>query len=549
MEEQTIICPHCEKEIPLSDAVLHRFKEQFKKQSDEELERKKLELEKTFEKEKEIVKKTQEASNQAIRNLKEQLEQKDDQLKKEREEIEKEAIKKAAEASESAIKNLKEQLKAKDSQLEKEREKLEEEITKKAREELNTEMEDMKEQVEEQKKKLDESQKLELQIRKEKRELEDSKKNLELEMTRKLDAEREKIKEATAKSLSEAYRLKDLEKEKQIGDMRKQIEDLKRKAEQGSQQTQGEVLELELEEILTNRFRVDNVVPVPKGIPGADVIQTVHDKGGLECGKIIWESKRAKAWGGDWISKLKDDQRAVKAEIAVLVTTALPKEVKNFGLINGVWVSDYASFEGLAIALRTNLIQLAVVKRSSVGKNEKIEALYTYINGPEFTQKIEAIVEAFNGMKQELEQEKRVFTKVWARREKQINRVVDNTIGLYGDVQSLSGSKLPQIKNLELKSLESAYEEEDLQNNTEEAINYETLSLKENPQQTTFSKDDPIEILGLSTNLENHLKNADIKTIGKLHDTTSIELYKIRGVGGAGLTLLEEAKKKIVFSS
>src|SRR3989304_8824612 len=120
--------------------------------------------------------------------------------------------------------------------------------------------------------------------KKEKRELEDSKKNLELEMTRKLDAEREKIKEATAKSLSEAYRLKDLEKEKQIGDMRKQIEDLKRKAEQGSQQPQGEVLELELEEILKNRFRVDNVVPVPKGIPGADVIQTVHDKGGLGWG-------------------------------------------------------------------------------------------------------------------------------------------------------------------------------------------------------------------------------------------------------------------------
>lgn len=392
MEEQTIVCPNCQKEIPLSDAVLHRFKDQFKKQSEEELEKKKLELERN--------------------------------LTQEKESLEKEAIKKA-------------------------------------RAEITTEMKDLKEQVDDQKKKLDEAQKQELQFRKQRRELEESKKTIELEMTRKLDAEREKIREETAKTLSEGYRLKDLEKGKQISDMRGQIEDLKRKAEQGSQQTQGEVLELELEEILTNRFPIDTITPVPKGITGADVIQTVHDKGGLECGKIIWESKRTKAWGGDWTSKLKDDQREAKADKAVLVTTVLPKEIKNFGMLDGVWVSDYSSFEGLATALRTSLLQLAAVKRSSVGKNEKIEALYAYINGPEFINKIEAIVDTFKEMKQDLEQEKRVFTRVWAQKEKKIDRVIHNTIGLYGDIQGLSGKKLPQIENLELKALASSTEDLD----------------------------------------------------------------------------------------
>ena len=382
MEEQTIVCPNCQKEIPLSDAVLHRFKDQFKKQSEEELEKKKLELEK--------------------------------------------------------------------------------EATKKAQVEITTEMKDLKEQVGDQKKKLDEAEKQELQLRKDRRELEEAKKKQELEVTRKIDVEREKIRDETSKTLSEGYRLKDLEKGKQISDMRGQIEDLKRRAEQGSQQTQGEVLELEVEGILTHIFPIDTITPVPKGIAGADVIQAVHDKGGLACGKIIWESKRTKAWGGDWISKLKDDQREAKADKAVLVTTVLPKGIKNFGTIDGVWVSDYASFEGLATALRISLLQLAAVKRSSVGKNEKIEALYTYINGPEFINKIEAIVDTFKGMKEDLEQEKRVFTRVWAKKEKQIDRVINNTIGLYGDVQGLSGSKLPQIENLELKSLESGSEDIDI---------------------------------------------------------------------------------------
>ena len=153
----------------------------------------------------------------------------------------------------------------------------------------------------------------------------------------------------------------------------------------------------------------------------------------------------------------------MKADIAILVTTILPTGINNFGMMNGVWVSDYSSFEGLATALRMSLIQLASVKRSSVGKNEKIEALYSYLNGPEFIHKIEAIVESFSGMKQELEQEKRVLTKVWARREKQIDRVINNTIGLYGDVQALSGNKLPQIENLELKSLVSGSDDIDIE--------------------------------------------------------------------------------------
>ncbi len=281
-------------------------------------------------------------------------------------------------------------------------------------------MKDLQEELGEKDKKLIESQKAELDLRKERRKLEEDKKTFELEMTRKLDTERERIQEDSLKKVAEEYRLKDMEKEKLVSDMRKQIEELKRKAEQGSQQTQGEVLELDLEEILKSNFPLDQIEPVPKGIKGADILQKINNQAGRHCGTIIWESKRTKAWSNSWIEKLKDDQRDVKAEIAVLMTTVLPKGIDTFSYMDGIWVTNHALIVGLATALRMNLIQIADSKIAAEGKEEKMEVLYSYLSGPEFRQKIEAIVETFASMKRDLDQEKRAMTRIWSKRDKQI---------------------------------------------------------------------------------------------------------------------------------
>jgi hypothetical protein len=335
-----------------------------------------------------------------------------------------------------------------------EKKKTEESIRKKILEETAGEMKVLQEELSEKTDKIKEFKNLELQLRQDKRKLEEEKQNLELEVTRKLDAEREKLKEEIEKRLNEQHRFKDLEKEKLIEAMKNQIEELKRKAEQGSQQLQGEVLEIELEELLNKNFPYDTIMPVPKGLRGADVIQNVCTPSGQQCGTIIWESKRTKAWSDAWIDKLKEDQREAKSDIAVIVSIALPKDMTGIGQINGVWVTDFTLAIGLAEALRVTLIEVAKAKTSAEGKSSKMEMLYEYLSGPEFRQQIEGIVEAFVSMKKDLDAEKRAMEKIWAKREKQIERVVKNTGRMYGSLQGIVGSTLPELESLELKALE-----------------------------------------------------------------------------------------------
>jgi hypothetical protein len=411
MSEQVIICPKCKATIPLTEAIAQQLKDELRKDFDAEIKKK----------EKEFIKKENELAEKLkqLEDSKKMLEQEfSEKLKIEKEKTEKEAKQKAQEA-------------------------------------ITLELKDLTEQLQEKEKKLQEAQKIELELRKERRKLEEDKKAFELEMNRKLDEEREAIKEVALKTVVDEHRLKDLEKEKQISEMRKQIEELKRKAEQGSQQTQGEVLELELEDILRSKFPHDSIEPVPKGIRGADILQKVHSPSGQYCGTIIWETKRTKAWTDNWIIKLKDDQREVKAEIAAIMTTTLPKDVNNFAHVQGVWITNYASVVGLATALRLSLIQVATTKLSAVGKQEKMEVIYNYLTGQEFRQRVEAIVESFASMKKDLDQEKRAMMRVWAKREKQIERVIDNTIGMYGDLQGIIGASLPQIKSLQLNAITS----------------------------------------------------------------------------------------------
>ena len=308
----------------------------------------------------------------------------------------------------------------------------------------------LKEEILEKDKKLALAQEAELSLRKEKNRLEEEKKAFELEKQRQLDLERGKIREEAIKTFADEHRLRDAEAAKRLQDALKANEDLKRKLEQGSQQMQGVVLELELETTLSREFPLDQITPVPKGINGADIIQTVRDTNGKLCGAIAWESKRTKAWSEGWVQKLKDDQRIVKAEIAILMTQVLPEGMSNFGFKDGVYIVLPELALNLARFIRLQLIKISNIRSLEEGKSEKKEVIYNYLCGQEFRGRVEAIVEASISAKASLDREKRAFIKIWAEREKQIERIETNMIGMYGDMQGIAGRTLPQIKSLEL---------------------------------------------------------------------------------------------------
>ena len=280
-------------------------------------------------------------------------------------------------------------------------------------------------------------------------------------MARKMDEERKKIIEETKKQESEQQRLKLQEKDKQLEIMRKQIDDLKRKAEQGSMQIQGEVQEDELKDILTLTFVKDEITDVPQGVNGADLIQKINGAIGQPTGTIIWESKNTKAFSDTWISKLKQDQGLVKAEVAILVSRVLPDDIEGFGLRNGIWVVGYTHVIPLASALRLHISEMYTVKQSLIGRDEKMAVLYQYLSGAQFKNRIENIVMAFMNMKQDLESEKRSFQRIWNKREKELEKVVMSTSSLYGDLQGIIGGSLPKIEQLELPGADSDDEQEE----------------------------------------------------------------------------------------
>lgn len=338
-------------------------------------------------------------------------------------------------------------------------------IKKEKEDELSVLIKDLQEQVQQKSERLKDAQEKEMRFLKLQRELEEREHAFKLEIERQLTEERNKIRNEMTTRLSEEHRMKDAEKEKQIHDLRKQIEELSRKAEQGSQQSQGEVMEIELENALRQTFRFDHIEPVPKGVKGADVIQHVYSKAGQLCGTILWESKRTKNWSDGWIQKLKDDQRAVKASVAVIVSSVLPKEMHAIGNLEGIWVTDFSTAMGLASVLRSGIIEVAQTKNTAIGKNEKMESLYHYLSGQEFRQRIEAIVESFAAMKADLESEKRAMEKIWQKREKQIERVIQNTSRMHGELEGIMGNALQPVQILELPLDETDNHEENKKRN------------------------------------------------------------------------------------
>lgn len=309
--------------------------------------------------------------------------------------------------------------------------------------------------------KLAEAQKEQAELIRKKRELDDAKREVELTVEKRIQESLDATREQAKKEAEESLKLKVQEGEQKIASMQKTIEELKRKSEQGSQQLQGEVQELAFETFLSGKFPQDSIEPVAKGEHGGDILHRVRGSLGQPCGTILWESKRTKNWSDSWLAKVRDDQRTAKAEVAVILSQVLPKDVETFAQIDDVWVAHPRVILPLAVALRQTLIEVTLAKKSTEGQQTKMEMVYQYLTGPQFRQRVQAIVEAFSSMKEDLEKEKTIFTKQWAKREKQIERVMHSTVGMYGDLQGIAGKTLQEIEGLEMKALDAPSSEEE----------------------------------------------------------------------------------------
>lgn len=313
---------------------------------------------------------------------------------------------------------------------------------------------DMEEILKNRDEKLAEAQKAQADFLKKQRELEDARREMDLEIQKRVSDELTNIHLKARQEAEDLLKMKISEKDQTIQSMQKKIEELKQKADQTSQQLQGEVLELQLEELLRNKFIYDTIEPVAKGVTGADVIQKVHAQNGICCGTIIWESKRTKSWNSGWLAKLRSDQRDAKADIAVIETQVLPEGIEGFGLVENVWVCSPKYAEPMAIILRHVLLEVNAAKLVSEGVKTKTELLYQYLTGNGFRQRIEAIVEAFSTMKDDLDKEKKAILKQWAKREQQLENVMAATAGMYGDLQGIAGSSIQEIEGMSLLALE-----------------------------------------------------------------------------------------------
>ena len=298
--------------------------------------------------------------------------------------------------------------------------------------------------------KLAEAQKAQAELVRKTRELDDAKREMELSIEKQVTEKLGKTREQAKKEAEQASSLKIIEKDEKIASMQKKIEDLLKKAEQGSQQLQGEAQELQLESMLTLKFPHDTIAPVAKGEHGGDILHRVNTPNGTACGSILWESKRTKNWSDGWLAKLREDQRQAKAEIAVIVSAALPKDVDTFDMIDGVWVVDPRCILPVAFTLRQTLMEVQSVRQAGEGQQTKMEMIYHYLTGPKFRLRVQAIVEAFTDMESDLAKEKKAILKQWAKRETQITRVMEATVGMYGELQGIAGQSLQEIEGLTL---------------------------------------------------------------------------------------------------
>lgn len=418
MEQPIITCPHCHTDIKLTESFAAPLIESVRHEHEQQIKQK----EQKFQKREALLAEQQQALAKAKASVDEQVAEK---LKLQRSVIAEEEAKKAR------------TLLANDT------------------EQKGKQLAELNEVLKDRDTKLAEAQKAQADIIRKERELVDARRELDLTLEKRLQESQAAIMAKAKQEASNELSLKVQEKDHTIQAMQKQIEDLKRRAEQGSQQLQGEVQELELETMLSTSFPHDMITPVAKGELGADALQQVNTPFGQSCGQILWESKRTKAWSDGWLAKLRDDQRTAKAEVAILVTQALPKGIETFGLVEGIWVTAPLYAVPLAVTLRHTLMEVNNVRKIGEGQQTKMEILYQYLTGPRFRHRGEAIVEKFTDMQQDLEKERKTMTKLWARREEQIRGVIDSTAGMYGDMQGIAGRALGEIEGLEMDDTKS----------------------------------------------------------------------------------------------
>jgi hypothetical protein len=373
------------------------------------------------------------------------------QLKKEEEYKQKEAV-------------FQKQLQAKEEEVNKriieEKKRLQTDLELSIRKSLSADFENqlkiLQQSVSDNEEKLKEARRKELDFMKKAQELKRKEEEIELDIQKKIIEERErlsveirKIEEQKLQQLEHDFKLRLAEKEKQLEDQKKLAEEMKRKAEQGSMQLQGEVQELLLENILQNTFPYDKIIPVGKGIRGADCIQTVCNPFGNECGKIIYESKRTASFSVDWIDKLKADMRSQGADIAVIVTQTLPKDMERFGEKDGVYICTFAEVRSLASVLRTSILKVFALSKSQEGKGDKMHMLYDYLTSHEFGEQWKAIREGFLSMKISIQKERDAMEKLWKAREKQLEKVLLNAAHIKGSVEGIAGSDAVNLNLLE----------------------------------------------------------------------------------------------------
>lgn len=311
--------------------------------------------------------------------------------------------------------------------------------------ELSPELEAQRTKAKELQDKLTAAQAAELKLRQEKDAIDQRARDLELEVARKIDEQRKAIQEQASKDAEEAARLKIAERDKTIADMQLKLEEAQRKATQGSQQLQGEVLELDFEAVLRQMFPTDFIEPVKSGTRGGDILQRVLGQMSRSVGTMFWETKRAQSWGGEWAAKAKQDAAEAKAEVAIIVSEVLPKGLIDFGPIDGVWCVKPSHAVVLGLALRQGIISCAEARQAATGRETKRDLLYNYMIGPEFRATLEGIALPFRELHDELMAEKRATLARWKRQEKRIERVLASVASLEGDLQGIAGKDMPQL--------------------------------------------------------------------------------------------------------
>jgi len=338
--------------------------------------------------------------------------------------------------------------------LKKDREKIQEEVEKQAKKdakkEVQVQLEKLKEQAEEKEALQLKLQKRDLEFEEQKREMAIATEKAKLDARKEFLEKQEELEKQAKEKAQESFELNKKEFEKKLKDQDALIEEMKRKMNQGSMQLQGEVQELAIEEYLKSQFPIDTIEEIKKGARGGDCIQIVNTRQQANCGKIYYESKRTQSFQPTWIEKFKADMRDKGIDIGVIVTEVMPKQMDRMGIMDGVWICNFQEFKGLSIALREACIRVSDAHASQENKGDKMSLLYDYLTGAEFRMQMEAIIEGFTQMQNDLQKEKNAMARIWKQREKQIDKVINNTIGFYGSLKGIAGNALPTVESLEL---------------------------------------------------------------------------------------------------